>query len=175
MFRVYSAEEYAEDDRAIVAGQSLGGRVGQVSRRRTRNPSRRSRWSPWYLNRMQRVAIIGTGGTISSVGRDPLDVWEYMDHGKKLEADELVAGIPELTTVADVLPVRHRSMSSPAIGPKDWLELGALVEDVAARAPRVDGIVVTHGTTLKEPYFLNLTSKADVPIVVLARSGHSRG
>jgi L-asparaginase len=118
---------------------------------------------------MRRVAIIGTGGTISSVGRDPLDVWEYMDHGTKLEADELVAGIPELAAVADVVPVRHRAMSSPAIGPKDWLELGALVEDVAARAPRVDGIVITHGTaTLEETaYFLNLTSKVDVPIVVV--------
>jgi L-asparaginase len=118
---------------------------------------------------MRRVAIIGTGGTISSVGRDPLDVWEYMDHGTKLEADELVAGIPELATVAHVVPVRHRAMSSPAIGPKDWLELGSLVEDVATRAPRVDGIVITHGTaTLEETaYFLDLTSKVDVPIVVV--------
>ena len=117
----------------------------------------------------RRVAIIGTGGTISSVGRDPLDVWEYMDHGTKLEADELVAGIPELATVADVVPVRHRAMSSPSIGPKDWLELGALIEEVAARTPRVDGIVITHGTaTLEETaYFLNLTSKVDVPVVVV--------
>src|SRR5439155_620617 len=47
-----------------------------------------------------RVVVIGTGGTISSVGRDPLDVWEYMDHSKKLEADELVAEVPELAVVA---------------------------------------------------------------------------
>jgi L-asparaginase/Glu-tRNA(Gln) amidotransferase subunit D len=25
-----------------------------------------------------RVALIGTGGTISSIGRGPLDLWEYM-------------------------------------------------------------------------------------------------
>ncbi|MBM3218518.1 MAG: asparaginase [Candidatus Rokubacteria bacterium] len=118
---------------------------------------------------LPRVAIIGTGGTISSVGKDSLDVWQYMDHGTKLEADELVADIPELASVADVVPVRHRAMSSPAIGPKDWLELGTLVEDVAARSPRVDGIVITHGTaTLEETaYFLTLTSKVSVPIVVV--------
>ncbi|HEV8141220.1 MAG TPA: asparaginase [Methylomirabilota bacterium] len=115
-----------------------------------------------------RVAIIGTGGTISSVGRDSLDVWEYMEHSKKLEADELVAGVPELAVVADVVPVRHRAIGSPAITPKDWLELNALVHEVVVRET-ADGVVITHGTaTLEETaYFLNLTAKVDVPIVVV--------
>src|SRR5437762_9065528 len=86
-----------------------------------------------------RVAVIGTGGTISSVGRDPLDVWEYMDHSTKLEADELVAGVPELAVVADVVPVRHRAIGSPAITPKDWLALNVLVHEVDARAG-ADGV-----------------------------------
>ena len=34
-----------------------------------------------------RVALIGTGGTISSIGRDSLDLWEYMDTGLKAEPD----------------------------------------------------------------------------------------
>jgi L-asparaginase len=115
-----------------------------------------------------RVAVIGTGGTISSIGRDSLDVWQYMDHSKKLEADELVAEIPELAMVADVVPVRHRAVGSPAIGPKDWLELNALVHEVVRRE-HADGVVITHGTaTLEETaYFLNLTAKVDVPIVVV--------
>lgn len=116
-----------------------------------------------------RVAVIGTGGTISSVGRDALDVWEYMDHSRRLEADELVAGVPELAVVADVVPVRHRALGSPAIGPKDWLELTALVHDVVARDAALDGVVITHGTaTLEETaYFLNLTAKVDVPVVLV--------
>jgi len=115
-----------------------------------------------------RVAIIGTGGTISSVGRDPLDVWEYMDHSKKLEADEIVAEVPELAVVADVVPVRHRAIGSPAITPKDWLELNVLVHEVVTREA-VDGVVITHGTaTLEETaYFLNLTAKIEAPIVVV--------
>ncbi|MBI2207643.1 MAG: asparaginase [Candidatus Rokubacteria bacterium] len=119
--------------------------------------------------RRRRVAVIGTGGTISSVGRDSLDVWQYMDHGKKLEADELVAEVPELATVADVVPVRHRAVGSPAIGPRDWLELNRVVHEVVTREAPIDGIVITHGTaTLEETaYFLNLTAKVDVPIVVV--------
>ena len=31
-----------------------------------------------------RVALIGTGGTISSIGRNSLDLWEYMDAGRKV-------------------------------------------------------------------------------------------
>ena len=120
------------------------------------------------MDRRPRVALIGTGGTISSVGRDPLDVWEYMDHSTKLEADELVAAVPELAAVAEVVPVRHRAIGSPALTPKDWLELNVLVHEVVAReAPA--GVVITHGTaTLEETaYFLNLTVKVDLPIVVV--------
>jgi L-asparaginase len=115
-----------------------------------------------------RVALIGTGGTISSVGRDALDVWEYMDHSTRLEADEIVAAVPELARAADVVPVRHRAISSAAIGPADWLALNALVHDVVTR-DRVAGVVITHGTaTLEETaYFLNLVVKVDVPIVLV--------
>ena len=35
-----------------------------------------------------RVAVIGTGGTISSVGRDGLDIVRYVDVGKIYEIDE---------------------------------------------------------------------------------------
>ena len=30
-----------------------------------------------------RVAVIGTGGTISGVGRHSLDLYEYMDYGRE--------------------------------------------------------------------------------------------
>ena len=43
----------------------------------------------------RRIAFIGIGGTISSVGRDSLDVWEYMDAGEKIGPDDLLARFPE--------------------------------------------------------------------------------
>jgi len=49
------------------------------------------------------VAVIGTGGTISGVGRHSLDLYEYMDFGRRQEADELVARFPEVGAAADVV------------------------------------------------------------------------
>ena len=124
-----------------------------------------------------RVALIGTGGTISSVGRHSLDVWEYMDHGRKVEAGGLVERFPELTDHADVVPVHFRAISSSAVSPKDWLELNAIVHAVVERETPLDGVVITHGTaTLEETaYFLNLTLKVDVPVVLVGAQRPASG
>ena len=37
-----------------------------------------------------RIAVIGTGGTISSIGKHPMDLIEYPDTGIKLSADEVL-------------------------------------------------------------------------------------
>ncbi|MPZ60997.1 MAG: asparaginase [Propionibacteriales bacterium] len=115
-----------------------------------------------------RVAVIGSGGTISSVGRNNLDIYEYLDHSHILEVDELLDRVPEATDTADVVPVRFRALSSSRLNPSDWLELNALIHDIVTKDP-VDGIVVTHGTaTIEETaYFLNLTLKVDVPVVLV--------
>ena len=42
-------------------------------------------------NRLPRVAVIGTGGSISILGRDSLDLFEYGDFGPVIEVDELLA------------------------------------------------------------------------------------
>jgi L-asparaginase len=117
--------------------------------------------------RRPRVALIGAGGTISSLGRTTLD-WEYMDHGERLEADELLRRFPETSRDVDVVPVRFRAMSSARLGPPEWLELNDLVHAVVERE-RPDGVVLTHGTaTLEETaYFLNLTLKTAAPLVVV--------
>jgi len=118
--------------------------------------------------RKPRVAVIGTGGTISGVGRHSLDLYEYMDFGRRQEADELVARFSEVGAAADVVPVAFRSISSSAAAPVDWLALNLEIQDVVARE-KVDGVVVTHGTaTLEETaYFLNLTLKTARPVVVV--------
>ncbi len=118
---------------------------------------------------LPRIAVIGTGGTISSVGRDSLDIATYADTGKKYEVDELLAQFPETAAVADLVPVRYRAVGSRAIGPAEWLELHRLIHDTANADPAIAGIVVTHGTsTLEETaYFLNLTVKLDIPVVLV--------
>jgi L-asparaginase len=117
----------------------------------------------------RRVALIGTGGTISSIGRDSLDLWEYMDTSHKAEPEELLVRFPEVAAAAEIVPVRYRAVGSTAIGPADWLALDAAVHAAVAREAPLDGVVITHGTaTLEETaYFLNLTLKADATVVVV--------
>ncbi|MGH7387879.1 MAG: asparaginase [Candidatus Rokuibacteriota bacterium] len=118
-----------------------------------------------------RVALIGTGGTISSIGRDGLDLWEYMDSSRKAEPDELLVRFPEVPAFAEIVPVRFRAVGSTSIGPAEWLALDAAVHEAVRREAPLDGLVITHGTaTLEETaYFLNLTLKVE-PTVVLVGS-----
>jgi L-asparaginase len=45
---------------------------------------------------LPRIAVIGTGGTISGVGQDRLDFYEYGSSGRFMHVEELIAGVPEL-------------------------------------------------------------------------------
>ena len=83
----------------------------------------------------RRVALIGTGGTISSIGRDSLDVWEYMDTGKKVGPDELLARVPEMAQVAEIVPVPFQSVGSTSIGPAEWLLLTETIHGIWYQLP----------------------------------------
>jgi L-asparaginase len=117
----------------------------------------------------RRVALIGTGGTISSIGRGSLDLWEYMDTSRKAEPSELLERFPEVAEAGEIVSVRFRSVGSTAIGPADWLALVAAVHEAVDREAPIDGVVITHGTaTLEETaYFLNLALKVDTTVVLV--------
>ena len=125
----------------------------------------------------RRVALIGTGGTISSIGRDSLDLWEYMDTSRKAEPDELLQRFPEVAAAADIVPVGFRSVGSAAIGPAEWLALTAAVHEAVDREAPLDGVVITHGTaTLEETaYFLHLTLKSDAAVVLVGAQRPASG
>ncbi|MGG5819599.1 asparaginase [Falsiroseomonas sp. HW251] len=116
-----------------------------------------------------KVAIVATGGTIASQGVGPLDTQDYGSSGLPiLTAQEIVARLPVLHEVAEVVAVPFATIPSTAIG---WAEWRGLLESFAAvKAAHADlaGIVVTHGTaTLEETaYCLSLTARDDMPIVV---------
>lgn len=115
------------------------------------------------------VAVIGTGGTIASVGGDGLELVRYIDRKQMLTIEALLARTPELAQVADVIPIPYGVLQSQAIGPDDWLELLSKIHLLAAEQPGLDGIVITHGTaTLEETaYFLNLALKVETPVVLV--------
>ncbi len=116
-----------------------------------------------------KVAVVGTGGTISGVGRDRLDFYEYGTSGRFMHVDELLSGTPELATAAQVVPIRYKNVGSTEIGPADWLTLLGIIHKTVKDDPGIAGVVVTHGTaTLEETaYFLNLAVKVPVPVVVV--------
>ncbi len=115
------------------------------------------------------VAIIGTGGTISSIAEDSLDVLDYPDVSRKMQPDEAVSRIAEASRFADYVTLPFRAIGSTAIGPTDWIELAQLITRTAAERSDIRGFVILHGTaTLEETgYFLNLVLKTDVPVVLV--------
>ena len=73
---------------------------------------------------LPRIAVIGTGGTISSLGASSLDVLGYPDFGQKLTCEALLDRFPETRLVAEPVPVTFRQVGSTAIGPEDMPAFG---------------------------------------------------
>ena len=117
---------------------------------------------------LPRVALIITGGTIDSVGKDRLDLAWYIEAGKRLKDGEILEMLPELKQIAEVTEVPFRRLPSHALVDKDWLDLVRTIHKIFDEN-KADGIVITHGTnTIEETaYFLNLVLKTDKPVVVV--------
>jgi L-asparaginase len=116
-----------------------------------------------------RVAFIGTGGTLASVGSGPLDLHDYGATGRVLHADGMLERFPETRDVADVLPVRFSDVPSTRIAFPEWRELLLLCDRLAAEEPDLAGIVIGHGTASLEEtaYFLSLTLRHPLPVVLV--------
>ena len=116
-----------------------------------------------------RVAFIGTGGTISSLGAGPFDTLDYGATGRLMQADEILAYFPDVAHWADVTPVRFRAVPSPNIGLAEWKELVLICDRLVAGDPGLAGIVIGHGTASLEEtaYALNLALKVSIPVVLV--------
>jgi len=114
---------------------------------------------------LPRVAFIGTGGTIASMGAGPLDLHDYGASGTVLTAPEIVARCPDLAAVADVTAIAFKTVPSTRIFFDDWKALAALCQKLE---PDYAGIVIGHGTASLEEtaYFLSLTLKVRIPVVI---------
>lgn len=124
-----------------------------------------------------RIAFIGTGGTISFEGRNSLDLSEYMDFGTQITVSEILDHFPEVGQTADMVPFDFKVVESTDLSPNDWRELAAKVHEVDQNSDAIDGIVITHGTASLEEtaYFLHLTVKTDLPVVVIGSQRPSSG
>lgn len=116
-----------------------------------------------------RIAFIGTGGTISSIGRGPLDIHDYGANGVMLQAAGILERFPEMQHAAEVVAVPFDNVPSTRIAWPEWRKLVLLCDRLVAEDPALAGIVIGHGTASLEEtaYFLSLALKVAVPVVVV--------
>ena len=110
---------------------------------------------------MKKILIIHTGGTIS------MKEDEETGAVRPDETHPLHDVAPPLASLADIYVEELFHLPSPHMTPQEMLQLRNRIEEKIANE-QIEGIVVTHGTdTLEETaYFLDLTARTDVPIVV---------
>lgn len=110
---------------------------------------------------MGRVVIFSLGGTIASVGPSGSGALP------KLTAAEILARVPGLDQVAELVPIDHATVPSSEMGIGAVVEVHAAIQD-AVRRHDPDGVVVLQGTdTLEEAAFvLDLLHAGDAPVVV---------
>lgn len=115
----------------------------------------------------RRIAVLGMGGTIASLGPTPFDQMDYPEYGTRLTVAEILERMPEASVLADLVPIDVTNVASTAVTTADWLELRQKIADVAEEG--FDGALVLHGTsTLEETaYFLSLTLATAMPVAVV--------
>ncbi len=115
-----------------------------------------------------RVYVIGTGGSISFVGRERTDFINYSYDNKHFTIQELLDRVPEVNQIAEIRVEQFLNLGSTDVLPSHWLGLAQRINEIFAQDPQAAGVAITHGTaTLEETaYFLNLTVKSGKPVVV---------
>lgn len=110
------------------------------------------------------IRIITTGGTIAGAGTDAA---RSAYTAGVMRAEDLMASVPELGSVANISLSSPFSKDSANLTESDWL---ALIEAVfqAQNDRSVDGIVITHGTdSLEETaWLLHLVLPLGKPVVM---------
>ena len=118
------------------------------------------------------VEVLATGGTIAGAGQSATGT-AYT--AGKVSVNHLVAAVPALADVANVVP---KAGCSDRFAGHDRRRLAVeLVKTINNDCNKVDGFVVTHGTdTMEETaYFVHLTAKCSKPIVFVGAMLPSTG
>jgi L-asparaginase len=103
------------------------------------------------------IKIIATGGTIANTSHGLIGI------------DEVLKDIPQARELADFEVVETARVRSGSLRLVHWFEIARAVS-AAAEDPRIDAIIVTHGTftTEETAYFLHLIIRTEKPLVVVA-------
>ena len=110
---------------------------------------------------MKKIAIFHTGGTIS------MEEDAKTGAVKPSSQNPLHLTTASLSDLANITVEELFHLPSPHITPNEMLTLSKKIAE-KVETEQVEGVVITHGTdTLEETaYFLDVTAKFDIPIVV---------
>lgn len=112
------------------------------------------------------VKILATGGTIAGTAASSTQTTGYK--AGDLGIQTLIEAVPAMKDYANVSGEQVVKISSNNMDTKTLLKLAKRVNELLAD-PKVDAVVITHGTdTLEETaYFLNLVTKSDKPVILV--------
>lgn len=115
-----------------------------------------------------KVAVIGTGGTIASIGRGPFDTQDYITLGRMLATDELIEAFPEARAFADLIAAPFPPVPSTQMNFAAWVRLSEMIEELHSAHADLAGVVILHGTASLEEtaYALDLTLKSGLTVVL---------
>lgn len=115
------------------------------------------------------IVLMSMGGTIASRGGERLNITNYGRGFPRVNPEDWYQDLPELAGIANITLEDQRAPENRPSGSEtheDFARVAKRLNELAAD-PRVDGVVVTHGTnTMAETaYYMSLTVKTDKPIV----------
>lgn len=116
---------------------------------------------------LPKIAYVGTGGTIASIGTDRFDLLDYNATDQRLDSATLIERTGLQAAIATIVPVNFRQIDSVAITFGDWADLADLCYELAADS-ELSGIVIGHGTASLEEtaWLLSLVLDIGIPVVV---------
>lgn len=128
---------------------------------------------------LPKVRVVGTGGTISYMADDRLNLVAYSEQGHQVSIQDLLARVPEVNSVAriEAEQLYQEDFVRLAIGSAEWPNIARRCNELLDGDPELSGIAMTHGSALVEEtaYFLNLTVRSDRPVVLTAALRPSSG
>lgn len=112
--------------------------------------------------------VLATGGTISGLGEDRLDVFNYSRTGERASIEDLLARLPEASRFARLRHEQFSQATSMDLTPSDWIAIAKRIDSILAEEQGPTGIVVTVGTAALEDlaFFLHLTVRSPRPVVL---------
>ena len=118
-----------------------------------------------FAQKKPSVVILATGGTIA--GAAGSGVQSGYTSGQ-VTIDAMVNAVPDVMKLATLKGEQISNVGSQDMSFEIMLKLAQRINELGA-AKGTDGVVITHGTdTMEETaYFLNLTVKTDMPVVLV--------